>query len=369
MRFPLRILALLLSLTLVAAACGDDDPVESSGSDSASASEPADDMADEMTEEDDAADEPGTIVDVAVGAGSFETLVAAVTEAGLVDTLSGEGPFTVFAPTDDAFAAALDALGLTASELLASEALGDILTYHVVAGAVDAATAISLDGQSAGTVQGEEIAISVVDGSVVINDSATVIQADVAASNGIIHVIDAVILPPTIAEALLGDPMEESDEAMADEMVEEEEVAEELGTIVEVAAEAGIFKTLLAAGDAAGLSPVLDAPGDYTIFAPTDDAFAAALEALGLTAEELLADTATLTSILTYHGLLGSVDAAAAIALDGQSVATINSAEIAISVVDGNVVINDTATVIQADVAASNGIIHVIDAVLLPPAG
>lgn len=372
MRFPLRILALLLSLTLVAAACGDDDPVESSGSDSASASEPADDMADEMTEEDDAADELGTIVDVAVGAGSFETLVAAVTEAGLVDTLSGEGPFTVFAPTDDAFAAALDALGLTASELLASEALGDILTYHVVAGAVDAATAISLDGQSAATVQGEEIAISVVDGSVVINDSATVIQADVAASNGIIHVIDAVILPPTIAEALLGDPMEESDEAMADEAdetVEEEEVAEELGTIVEVAAEAGIFTTLLAAGDAAGLSPVLDAPGDYTIFAPTDDAFAAALEALGLTAEELLADTATLTSILTYHGLLGSVDAAAAIALDGQSVATINSAEIAISVVDGNVVINDTATVIQADVAASNGIIHVIDAVLLPPAG
>lgn len=196
MRFPLRILALLLSLTLVAAACGDDDPVESSDSDSASASEPADDMADEMTEEDDAADELGTIVDVAVGAGSFETLVAAVTEAGLVDTLSGEGPFTVFAPTDDAFAAALDALGLTASELLASEALGDILTYHVVAGAVDAATAISLDGQSAGTVQGEEIAISVVDGSVVINDSATVIQADVAASNGIIHVIDAVLLPP-----------------------------------------------------------------------------------------------------------------------------------------------------------------------------
>ena len=274
----------------------------------------------------------------------------------------------MFAPTDDAFAAALDALGLTADELLANPALADILTYHVVAGAVDAATAISLDGQSAATVQGEGIDIAVVDGSVMINN-ATVITADVEASNGIIHVIDAVILPPTIAEALLGDPMEESDEAMADETVEEEEVAEELGTLVEVAAEAGIFTTLLAAGDAAGLSPVLDAPGDYTIFAPTDDAFAAALEALGLTAEELLADTATLTSILTYHGLLGSVDAAAAIALDGQSVATINSAEIAISVVDGNVVINDTATVIQADVAASNGIIHVIDAVLLPPAG
>ena len=82
----------------------------------------------------------------------------------------------------------------------------------------------------------------------------------------------------------------------------------------------------------------------------------------------MLADTATLTSILTYHGLLGSVSAEQAIALDGQSVATINGAEIAISVVDGAVVINDSATVIQADVLASNGVIHVIDAVLLPPA-
>ncbi|MEL0141065.1 MAG: fasciclin domain-containing protein [Acidimicrobiaceae bacterium] len=104
------------------------------------------------------------------------------------------------------------------------------------------------------------------------------------------------------------------------------------------------------------------------MFAPTDDAFAAALDALGLTAEELLADTDTVTSILTYHGLLGSVSAEEAIALDGQSVATINGAEIAISVVDGAVVINDSATVIQADVLASNGVIHVIDAVLLPPA-
>ena len=101
---------------------------------------------------------------------------------------------------------------------------------------------------------------------------------------------------------------------------------------------------------------------------PSDGAFAAALETLGLTAEELLADTATLTSILTYHGLLGSVSAEEAIALDGQSVATINGAEIAISVVDGAVVINDSATVIQADVLASNGVIHVIDTVLLPPA-
>lgn len=186
MRSPLlRLVALLLSFTLLAAACGDDDPIESS------------DGGEESSDEEMADDEgPGTIVDVAVGAGSFDILVAAVIEAGLADTLSSDGPFTVFAPTDDAFVAALDALGLTAEELLANPALAEILTYHVVAGEVDAATAISLDGQSAATVQGEEIAISVVDGSVVINDSATVVAADVAASNGIIHVIDAVLLPP-----------------------------------------------------------------------------------------------------------------------------------------------------------------------------
>ncbi len=324
MRSLLRLLALLLSVSLIAAACGDDDPVEEAddAAESSDAAEPSDDETtdDGMAEEDEG---PGTIVDVAVGAGSFETLVAAVTEAGLVETLSGDGPFTVFAPTDDAFAA-------------------------------------SLDGQSAATVQGEEIDIAVVDGNVMINN-ATVVMPDVEASNGIIHVIDAVILPPTIAEALLGDDTADAD------MVDEE-AAPELGTIVDVADEAGIFTTLLAAGAATGLSVPLDADGDFTIFAPTDDAFAAALDALGLTAEELLADTDTVTSILTYHGLLGSVSAEEAIALDGQSVATINGAEITISVVDGAVVINDSATVIQADVLASNGVIHVIDAVLLPPA-
>ena len=347
MRSPLlRLVALLLSFTLLAAACGDDDPIESS------------DAGEESSDEEMADDEgPGTIVDVAVGAGSFDILVAAVIEAGLADTLSSDGPFTVFAPTDDAFVAALDALGLTAEELLANPALAEILTYHVVAGEVDAATAISLDGQSAATVQGEEIAISVVDGSVVINDSATVVAADVAASNGIIHVIDAVLLPPSIAEVLLGDDMAE------DETADEEA---DPGTIIDVAVEAGSFATLVAAVQAAGLVETLSGDGPFTVFAPTDDAFAAALDALGLTAEELLADTDTLTAVLTYHVIAGEVDASTAISLDGQSAATVNGAEIAISVVDGNVVINNSATVVAADVAANNGIIHVIDAVLLP---
>jgi uncharacterized surface protein with fasciclin (FAS1) repeats len=181
--------AIASALAITLAACGDD------GSDDAAASNTI--AAEEATTEDSTTDaDMGTIVDVAVANGSFTTLVAAVQAAGLVETLSSEGPFTVFAPTDDAFAAALDALGLTADELLAdTDTLTSILTYHVVAGEVDAATAISLDGQSAATVNGAEIAISVVDGNVMIND-ATVIIADVPASNGIIHAIDTVLLPP-----------------------------------------------------------------------------------------------------------------------------------------------------------------------------
>jgi transforming growth factor-beta-induced protein len=181
-----KMLAAVLTLSMLAAACGSDDVAENIA---------ADDTSENTSTEEAMDDGPGTIVDVAVGAGSFTTLVAAVTEAGLVDTLSGDGPFTVFAPTDEAFAAALDALGLTAEELLASDDLASILTYHVLAGEVDAATAISLDGQSADTVNGAAIDISVVDGSVMINN-ATVITADVAASNGIIHIIDTVLLPP-----------------------------------------------------------------------------------------------------------------------------------------------------------------------------
>jgi transforming growth factor-beta-induced protein len=348
----MRIAAIAAVAVLGLAACGDD------GNDAESPSTDAPSESAEATAETEAtADELGTIVDVAIEAGSFTTLVAAVEAAGLVETLSGEGPFTVFAPTDDAFATALDELGITAEELLAdTETLTSILTYHVVAGAVDAATAISLDGQTADTVNGAPISISVVDGSVMIND-ATVTTPDVMASNGIIHVIDNVLLPP-------------ADDEMSEDMSEEmsEDMSEEAaaGTIVDVAVDAGIFTTLVAAADAAGLVETLSSEGPYTVFAPTDEAFVAALQTLGVTAEELLADTETLTSVLLYHVVEGKVDAATAISLDGQTAPTVNGAEIAISVVDGNVMIND-ATVVTPDVMASNGIIHIIDTVLLPP--
>lgn len=144
---------------------------------------------------------PGTIVDVAVANDDFNILVEAVVAADLADTLAGEGPFTVFAPTDEAFAAALEALGLTAEELLASEDLAAILTYHVVPGKLMAADVLATVEAGGGTatvetVNGAPITVSVVDGNVVLNGVATVVMVDVEASNGVIHVIDAVILPP-----------------------------------------------------------------------------------------------------------------------------------------------------------------------------
>jgi transforming growth factor-beta-induced protein len=140
--------------------------------------------------------EPGTIVEVAAGAGTFNTLVAAVEAAGLTETLSGPGPFTVFAPTDDAFAAALQSLGMTAEELLAdTETLTSILTYHVIADEVPSSVVVTLDGQAVTTVNGADVTITVDGDTVMVND-ATVTAVDVPASNGIIHVIDAVLLPP-----------------------------------------------------------------------------------------------------------------------------------------------------------------------------
>jgi uncharacterized surface protein with fasciclin (FAS1) repeats len=144
---------------------------------------------------------PGTIVDVAVSAGSFTTLVAAVQAAGLVDTLSGEGPFTVFAPTDEAFAALPE--GLVEALLLEEnlEILQQILTYHVVAGAVFSSDVATGDVAS---VEGSAIAVEVTDAGVTVN-GANVIAVDIEASNGVIHVIDAVILPPGLdVSALLG---------------------------------------------------------------------------------------------------------------------------------------------------------------------
>lgn len=134
------------------------------------------------------------IVDTAIAAGSFKTLVAAVQAAGLVDTLKSDGPFTVFAPTDEAFAKLPAG---TVESLLKPEnkdKLIAVLTYHVIPGKVLAADAIKADGKSVKTVQGSSVKVKVTDGSVYI-DKAKVVKADILTSNGVIHVIDTVILP------------------------------------------------------------------------------------------------------------------------------------------------------------------------------
>ncbi len=189
---PTRLVAVAAVTGLVVlSACGSD----SNDSDGAVATDAPAVTEGDMTETtDDMTEEAGTIVDVAVANGSFNTLVAAVTAADLVDTLSSEGPFTVFAPTDDAFAALPD--GLVDCLLLEEnvEALSAILTYHVVGGMVMSADLT--DGPVA-TVQGEEITVDLTDG-VTLNDSVSVAIADVPASNGVIHAIDGVLVPPSI---------------------------------------------------------------------------------------------------------------------------------------------------------------------------
>ena len=279
------------------------------------------------------------IVDVAVAAGAFPTLVAALGAADLVDTLKGDGPFTVFAPTEEAFAELLEALGVTAGELLAdTELLTSVLLHHVVPGKVMSADLAGASDLMVTTVQGGEVSVTEYMGSVTI-DEATVVTADIEASNGVIHVIDKVLLP-----------------------VVEEPVASD---IVDVAVAADAFPTLVAALGAADLVDTLKGDGPFTVFAPTEEAFAELLEALGVTAGELLADTELLTSVLLHHVVPGKVMSADLAGASDLMVTTVQGGEVSVTEYMGSVTI-DEATVVTADIEASNGVIHVIDKVLLP---
>lgn len=267
-----------------------------------------------------------TIVETAEGAGSFTTLLAAVDAAGLTETLSGDGPFTVFAPTDDAFAALPEG---TVEALLEDPEgdLKDILLYHVVSGNVMAADVTTQSDVM--TLLGKKLRIDTSGGGVQI-DGATVVTTDIVCSNGVIHVIDAVMLPKK--------------------------------NIVETAVDDGRFTTLVAAVQAAGLAGALsDETKDYTVFAPTDDAFAALPEG---TVDALLEDPeGQLKDILLYHVADGMYPAAEVAAMD--SIATLQGSSLTIDASGGSVEV-DGATVIIADVECSNGIIHVIDAVMIP---
>ncbi len=313
------VLSILLVLALLVGACSTPAPAASPTAVPTMAPEPTAVPAPELMD----------IVDTAAAAGSFTTLLAAADAAGLVDALKGDGPLTVFAPTDDAFAALPDG---TVEALFADpEALAAILLYHVVPGKVMAADVT--DGLVAETLNGARVTFSTM-GGVMIN-GANIVATDVETSNGVIHVIDAVILPPAPEAALMD--------------------------IVDTAAAAGSFNTLLAAAEAAGLVDALKGDGPFTVFAPTDDAFAALPDG---TVEALLADPEALADILLYHVVPGKVMAADV--TDGLEAETLHGATVSFSTM-GGVMIND-ANIVATDIEASNGVIHVIDAVILPPA-
>ncbi|MHC4853974.1 MAG: fasciclin domain-containing protein [Planctomycetota bacterium] len=271
------------------------------------------------------------IVQVADGAGQFKTLLTAATAAGLADTLQHKGPFTVFAPTHDAF----DKLpkGTIEALLKDKQKLTAILTYHVVPGRVTAKDL--MDKSWAGTVQGQSLRVRANKDGVRV-DGATVVKADIPASNGMIHVIDSVIMPRP--------------------------------DIVEVAADARSFKTLVTAVKAADLVKVLKGKGPFTVFAPTDAAFAALPE--GTVPALLKPDNKKkLSSILTFHVIPGRVLAEDLPMSKKGAVSampkTVQGQKLEIRRTKAGVTVNG-ARVIKANVLAGNGVIHVIDKVILP---
>jgi uncharacterized surface protein with fasciclin (FAS1) repeats len=269
-----------------------------------------------------------TVFDIIANSDVHTTLEAAIVAAGLDGTLSSDGPFTVFAPTDDAFSVIPE----NVLETLLADPTGDltqILLNHVVSG-----TAMSTDlsdGMMVETLQGGEVMVSITDGMVMIGN-ANVIVADITADNGVVHVIDAILQPevPT-------------------------------NTVFDIIANSEVHATLETAIVAAGLNGTLASEGPFTVFAPTDDAFSLVPANI---LETLLADpTGLLTQILLNHVVSGT--ALSTDLSDGMMIETLQGSEVMVSITDGVVMI-DNATVIIADIIADNGVVHVIDAILQP---
>jgi uncharacterized surface protein with fasciclin (FAS1) repeats len=262
-----------------------------------------------------------------IDAGSFTTLVAAVQAAGLLDTLLGPGPYTLFAPTDEAFAK-LPA-GTVEGLLNDIPALSNILLYHVVWGKEVMAADVSKNPVV--MANGGVASLSVEGGAKI--DSANIIEVDWMGTNGIIHAIDTVILPGTAPGGQ---------------------------TIVENLVAQGNFTTLVAAVTAAGLVDTLNSAGPFTLFAPTDAAFA---KLPAGTVEGLLNDIPTLSDILLYHVISGAKVESSAVTAGSVNMANGDAATLS---TEGGVKIN-AANVFGVDWQSSNGVIHIIDSVILPP--
>lgn len=283
-----------------------------------------------------------TILDVAIEAGDFTTLIAAIDAAGLTSTIDdASATLTVFAPTDAAFALLG---GAAINDLLADpDALSDILLYHVVSGtALDSAAATDAVGTTIEMANGDRVGVSAKNDSLFLNLSK-VTATDIQADNGVIHVIDAVLMPPADAT-----PSE--------------------STIINIAAADERFTTLVAALGATGLDTVLASDTEtFTVFAPTDAAF----EAMGsANVTALLGDLDNLTEILQQHVIIdAAVDAVTAYSLSGNTATTVGGAEVPISISSKRELRVGGAKVIIADIHASNGVIHVIDTVIVGAAG
>ena len=281
--------------------------------------------------------EPMSIVDVAVANGSFTTLVTALEATGLDVTLSDmDSSFTVFAPTDDAFALLGDE---TITALLDdTETLSDILTYHVIGSEIDSTAAISSAGSTVEMVNGDSTGLSL-DGDSLLVNTVTVTTVDVEADNGVIHVIDAVLIPP----------VDKGTPTM---------------NIVDTAVSAGDFGTLVTALQAAGLDATLaDETQSFTVFAPTDAAFAMIDPD---TLDLLLADTDALSDVLLQHVVSGEVSSVTAYTLNGLSATTASGAEIPVAInSELDTLTFGGATVTTTDIYTTNGVIHVIDMVVV----
>jgi transforming growth factor-beta-induced protein len=272
-----------------------------------------------------------SIVALAQENDDLSTLEAALIKyPDLVTTLGGSSKFTVFAPTNDAFADLLAAIGQTSLDDIPEDVLREVLEYHVVQGET---LSSQLSNGEVETVGGEAIDVTV-SGGVTLNSGSSVTTADVRASNGVVHVIDAVLVPPSIQPIV--------------------------GTIVAPAYFNKNFTTLIAAVKAASpvvLETLLDGT-PKTLFAPTNDAFTAA----GITE---LPDQAILDAVLTYH-VIGAAVMAEDIAVGSSSAETLNG-DIYLSRGEGGVFINGSTEVVATDIEGSNGVVHVIDRTLMPP--
>jgi len=271
-----------------------------------------------------------SLVDVAEKESDLSTLVTAIKAADLGGTLSGKGPFTIFAPSNAAFSAV--PAPLLTYLLNNKDALTKVLEYHVASG-----TILSTDlknGEKIKTLEGADVNVTIKDNKTVMINEATATKADVTASNGVLHIINQVLIPPGFTAP----------------------------TIPEVAVSAGL-STLVTAVKAADLASTLSGTGPFTVFAPTNDAFKNLPKGV---LDELLkpANKQLLVKLLEYHVVSGEV--VAADLKNGERVKTLEGQDVNVTISGSTVSIN-TAKVTQADVYASNGVVHVIDAVLIPP--